>query len=340
MNLLLLIIDMVLVYLVFAIIVSGIQEWISRRFSKRGKFLLRGLSQLIGDDKIFEKVIAHPLIAGTSNIVTSSVRASGTQGGAPAKARPPSYIDPENLALALTQVLITPAAAVTDPAQRRVLNFANLRDALAQETSPIADALLPILDSSEQTLDKALEGIRNWYSRGMDRVSGWYKADAQKCLFWIGLAVAFFANVNSIAIFEALSHSPDLADRVAVEANAMASGQSELTPELSQAIVKDALAASASSLPIGYDCLAPMHGLESAGTSQEMPTSTVIDRCSDAVASFIKESPEANIPLHLLGCALTALAGALGAPFWFVALADLLKIRSSGPKPANPRTYN
>lgn len=338
MSLLLLVIDMALVYLFFAVLVSGIQEWIARMCSKRGKFLQRGLSRLIDDDKLFERVIAHPLIAGTSKIVRHSNHANGAQGNHPVKTKPPSYIDPVNLALALADVLITPTASEEIPAQRPELTFVNLRNALAKETSPIANALLPILDSSDSTLDKALEGIRNWYSRGMDRVSGWYKAYAQKWLFGIGLAVALLANVNSIAIFGALNHSPGLAGRVAVEANTIAGVQSELTPEKSQAIVQQALASRAADLPIGYDCLASAHSRESAGTSQEIPTKTVIDRCGDAVASLVKSEPITKCFLYLLGCALTALAGTLGAPFWFAALADLLKIRGSGPKPASPGT--
>lgn len=338
MSLLLLAIDMALVYLVFAILVSGIQECIARIFSKRGKFLRRGLSQLIGDDKIFKKVIAHPLIAGTGKIVRPSVTTSSAQGSSPGKSKPPSYVDPENLALALAYVLTTHAADATDPAERRVLTFATLRDALAQETSPIADALLPILDSSDKTLDKALEGIRRWYSHGMDRVSGWYKAYAQRWLLGIGFVVALLANVNSIAIFEALNHSSGLAGQIAVEANAIADGQSELTPEISQAIVKHALAAPAAGLPIGYDYLGSVCRLESAVPKQKMPSKPVIDHCSPAVASLERNGQIANLLYYVLGCALTAVAGALGAPFWFAALADILKIRGSGPKPASPQT--
>lgn len=101
MNLLLLAIDMVLIYLVFAILVSGIQEWIAQKLSKRGQFLQRGLLQLIGDAVIFKRVVAHPLIGGTSKIAAPSVPAGGAQADASAKQKPPSYIDPENLTLAL-----------------------------------------------------------------------------------------------------------------------------------------------------------------------------------------------------------------------------------------------
>lgn len=337
MNLLLLAIDMVLVYLVFAILVSGIQEWIAQKLSKRGQFLQRGLLHLIGDVGIFEKVVAHPLIAGTSKVTTPSVPADGAQAGAPAKAKPPSYIDPENLALALSQVLLIPADPAKDPRQRSVMTFATLRDAIAQETSPVAEVLLPILDSSGQDLDKALEGIQNWFSRGMDRVSGWYKAYAQWRLFWIGLVVAVLANVNSIAIFEALNRSPELAGRVANEANAIVDGKSELTPEQSQVIVNRALAVPAADLPIGYGCLASAQDLGAAGEPQESQMKHAFDRCGSEVAALVHNGPTANLLLYLLGCSLTALAGTLGAPYWFAALADLLRIRGSGPTPSSRR---
>jgi hypothetical protein len=339
MNLLVLAIDMASVFLVFSILVSGIQEWIAQKFSKRGEFLQRGLLQLIGDSGVFQKVVAHPLIAGTVNVVADKTAGGTVQLGTPDKDKLPSYIDPENLALALAHVLLTSNSPVADPPQTNVLDFASLRTAIAKAPTPVARALLPILDSSRQDLDKALKGIQDWYSRGMDRVSGWYKAHAQWRLFWIGLVVALLANVNSIAIFEALNRSPELAGRVAEQANALVDGKTELTAEESQALVKKALAAPPADLPIGYGCLASVNALASAKGSRDTQTKPLPAGCGTGFENLTKDGMSGDLLLYLLlylvGCALTALAGTLGAPYWFAALADLLRIRGSGPTPAS-----
>jgi hypothetical protein len=41
-------------------------------------------------------------------------------------------------------------------------------------------------------------------------------------------------------------------------------------------------------------------------------------------------------PTHLLGIVIAAVAGALGAPFWFDLLSSLINVRLAGPKPSSP----
>jgi hypothetical protein len=62
MKLLEVVTGLLLVYLIFAIVVSGIQEWWAQYRGHRGKFLRIGLQRLIGDESIFVRVLQHPLI--------------------------------------------------------------------------------------------------------------------------------------------------------------------------------------------------------------------------------------------------------------------------------------
>jgi hypothetical protein len=434
MNFLLLAIDMMMVYLVFSIVVSGIQEWIAQKRAMRGQFLLQGIEGLVNDSTIFKDVMAHPLISGTERVIPNSSlngifailrplvsawrkpfpKQGDASQAAPAQiVKPPSYIDPENFALALAQVVVKnlpppkedPAAipavvvaavdaaipaGVEEPSEPVRLTLANLRDALAllQHKAPgaqgsIADVLLPIIDSSKD-LNTALNNIQGWFSRGMDRVSGWYKSHAQWQLFMIGLLVALLANVNSIAIYQALNSSSDLASQIADQAQHVVashtidginvSGVDKLSPADSQKVLQAVLKSPVAKLPIGYACLESTPDVPSTPTADSntgaAPTSATNGKTGVALTPATNGKNGAaptpttngttgvapNAPTHafamctrsvsnltswsfadwliyLLGCLLTAIAGTLGAPYWFAALADLLNIRGSGPKP-------
>lgn len=351
MGLLNIVIGLILVYLVFAIVVSGVQEWWTQYFGHRGQFLREGLLRLIGDESIFVRVLHHPLIGGLYR-------------DRAARGKPPSYIDPGNFALAFANVILrranTPVATSsnTNPAPvggtpDRPLTFQSLRDALVNllaQRSPVATAVLPIVDRANGDLDAALKGIADWFSGGMDRVSGWYKAYAQKRLFVIGFFVACLANVDTIAIYETLNRSPDLASQLAQAAgDVVQSGQiggvdlkarkdAAFTPEESQAVLKVVMSTSLPRVPIGYACLnaastAPITPGDGVAPQSAPETRSTWARCWTEIQDRRKLWLFSDWLLHALGWALTALAGALGAPYWFAALNKVMNIRGSGPKP-------
>ena len=428
MNLIVLAIDMVLVFLVFSVFVSGIQEWLAQKFANRGAFLREGLTRLIDNQDIVDAVFAHPLIAGTSRAVGSSTSktdkstgdaataASATGAGSvaattsatttamAAKARNttkarvgtlPSYIDEINFSLALCDVLINMPKHDSAPGAAP-LTIDALRNALGQRapSDPIVHALLPIIDSANGNLQAALAGIQDWFSRDMDRVSGWYKAHAQWRVFFIGLAVAVLANVNSIAIFQALNRSPAYAAQLADSAGTVmkavstslepafsastdggsvgptqsgpsdqASPASDSGSRIKAVVVRVEVAASGkddvgssstspsgvarlvqdtplSQLPIGYACLAPAKNQDAGNSANQVASAeAAVASCRADFGAFVDTGPM-NWLAYLFGCALTALAGTLGAPYWFAALADLLKIRGSGPTPASRKADN
>jgi len=85
-------IGLVTVFLIFSIVVSGINEWVAQRFARRGEFLRLGLQRLINDGGIYRRVLHHPLVG-------SLYREQAAKG------KPPSYIDPNTFAMALADVL-------------------------------------------------------------------------------------------------------------------------------------------------------------------------------------------------------------------------------------------
>lgn len=342
---------LILVYLLFAIVVSGIQEWWSQYRGHRGMFLREGLLRLIGDEAVFLRVIQHPLIGGLYR-------------DRAARGKPPSYIEPKNFALAFASVITrranppTSTSSTTDPTLNfsgtvQVLDFLKLREAmvhLAAQRSLVATAALPIIDRAEGSLDVALKGIESWYSSGMDRVSGWYKSYAQKRLFVIGLLVACLGNIDTVEIYRALNRSADLRAEVLETADTVVHSKKvggvdlsdlstrDLTPEESKMVLDAALSRSLTKLPIGYGCL-DSGTLESNRTANNALTATpskyasIWSHCATEMQSTIENWTISAWLLHVLGWALTALAGVLGAPYWFAALTKLVNIRGSGPKP-------
>lgn len=329
---------LLLVYLIFAIVISGIQEWWAQYRGHRGRFLRLGIQRLIGDDAIFVRVLQHPLIG-------SLYRDRAARG------KPPSYVDPNNFALAFAHVVTRrqlaalndgkALAAATSPAP---LSYATLRNAvseLAAQRSPVAAAALPIVDQAQGDLDAALKGLGAWYGGGMDRVSGWYKGYAQRRLLVIGFIVACIGNIDTIEIYRALNSSADLRSQLVDMADTVVRSQKiadvdisalsarDLTPEESRTVLKVALSSPVSKLPIGYGCLDATR----VSASPDRRTGTAWSRCAGAFEKTVNQWSVSDWLLHALGWALTALAGLLGAPYWFSALSKIVNIRGSGARP-------
>jgi len=184
----------------------------------------------------------------------------------------------------------------------------------------------------------------------MDRVSGWYKAYAQKNLFVLGLLAAILANVDAIEIFQTFNRSPDVRSemaRIATEVGHTGKiGDVDLTalrdrPPTNQewrSILKRAADESQTGvlarLPIGYGCL---NAVADIGTTPGSPAASAGTTWKNCKAEFDALRARTSISgwlLKLLGFVLSALAAVLGAPYWFAALSKIVNIRGSGPKPA------
>jgi hypothetical protein len=354
------VVGILLIFLVFSIVVSGMLEWWVQITARRGKYLHLGLSRLLNDNAIFVRVLQHPLVG-------SLYRDRATRG------KPPSYLEPTNFALALASVvrhrgkttptvLGTPDVPVAEAAPGTVdstpLTFAGLRAALVEcgaQDSPVAAAVLPIIDKANGNLDIALKGIEEWFNAGMDRVAGWYKAHTQKTLFGIGLLLAILANVDSIEIFQVLNRSPELRKTLGQAAGQVVDsgkiGDVDLvalrsrapTEEESRAVSAWFLGLGAadqrSRLPIGYDCLDALEELPNVRTETGQITSlpsrqkTLWQRCANEAVHTWSSRSISDLLLKLLGCVITALAAVIGAPYWFDLLAKVVNVRGSGIKP-------
>jgi hypothetical protein len=325
--------------LVFVFLVSGIQEWWSQYRGMRGKWLRIGMMRLIDDNDVFVRVLQHPLVGGLYK-------------DRAARGKPPSYLEPSSFALAVASVMVRRAAllapANANATSAPVLTFETLRNAastLAAQKSSTADSVMPILDNANNDLALALKGLETWFSSGMDRVSGWYKGAAQRRLFVIGFIAAAIGNVDAIAIFQAVDREPTLAAQIAEHATAVVdSGRlgpldarqlqsGEITPEQAQAVLKTALALPSGKLPLGYACLTA----GSAYSDADGVPRSALGACKAELLAHWHGWSASEWLMHMLGWLITALAGTLGAPYWFSVLSKITGIRGSGPRPQDSK---
>ncbi|MBM4180077.1 MAG: hypothetical protein FJ209_00795 [Betaproteobacteria bacterium] len=306
-------IGLALVFFLASMLCSGMLEILARFRSARGRLMREGLRGLVPDRWLYLRLINHPMV-------------SGLYRGRPGKGSPPSYLPARNFSLALADTLLLRQrlhGGGNDPLTldtlRRAVREAKLKDL------HVGHALQPVVDTAPD-LAAALAGMDAWFDTAMDRVSGWYKAYAQKRLFFIALGVAVLFNVDALRIATSLAHSPAQRAQVAEVADRLTG--TDTAPALSLQETRGELRTLADAgLPIGFACPA----VEPA-TQQANWLMSRLGRLGDCLGATI-ETEDADMSMKLLGWLLTALAVCLGAPFWFDAMKRLVNLRSAGPRP-------
>jgi hypothetical protein len=237
--------------------------------------------------------------------------------------RHPSYIPPALFSHALLAVVHETSGGTTGTP----LTSATLRSALEKRGNDdyLQRALLPLIDAANYDLDKARKNIEAWYDQSMDRVSGWYKREAQMMLFWIALFVCATVNIDTLTITRALWNNESLRSAMVVAA---------------QNHPNAAVNVRNASVETGND---------------DQGGKVFVDRIEElakklnAIKEFklplgrpdpIKELKDWwNLDWHeqdfwqpLLGWLITAIAAGLGAPFWFDLVGKLVNLRGTGKK--------
>ena len=291
-----------LFYLLLGLICTTVNEMIASFFDTRSVFLERGIDRLLGSDsELKKKLFQHPLI-----------RSLGEVNG-----RIPSYIPSDGFATALMDVLSGEGKAHTDI------------QAVIQGTAsnPLLKGVIGALADSATHRGVALKTeIAEWYENGMDRVSGWYKRNAQRNAVMLAAVVTLAVNADSISVARTLWVNPTIRAAVTEQARVRAAGAAPADLPLVE--YKDANDATASA-PTS-ETLAPGEPVLSAAEQ----------RLLGEVAGWHRDTLPADIPgwlEHLLGWLITALAVSLGAPFWFDTLKRFVNIRNAGRRPEDSR---
>lgn len=285
-------IGMVFIYLLISLICSSLNELIEAKMKNRAKDLEKGITNLLGNPALVQRLYAHPL-----------VKALYTQGDKP------SYIPAQTFSLALWN-LATYAQEGKDAAVAVTRSLPEIRKAVAGlpddgGLKDLKQALLTLMDEAGNDLDRARKNVERWYDDAMDRASGWYKRRTQWILLALGLAFAVALNIDSLKIADQLYLDTPKREAIVSAAQGYAAAAVKSGDQQpAAAIEKNYEEIKKLGFPLGW-------------------SRTEFDQCKDA-GDWL-----GLILLKLAGLLVTALAVSLGAPFWFDVLNKFMVVRST-----------
>ena len=325
-------------YLVLSLAVTAANEMSAAWFRRRAWMLHKGITTLLDDAQLADKLYEHPLIKSLSSPggVVRRIPALRRLVG-----RGPSYIPSRTFAMALLDVL------QIDPDRLQ-----------ATEDRHSTERVLALLwKDAGKDPDKFGKNVETWFNDSMERVSGWYKRRTQVLLLIWAAVVTIGTNADTLVIAKTLWRDPALRQVLVERAEGYVATQPRpgaapvaraadgtppptLSPD--QQAELDFVEASSQynaaladlaelQLPIGWEDPAPPAEGE---TSLRLITDTAVDDWPGAIwepgglQRWLQAADE-----HSLGWLLTILAVSMGAPFWFDMLNRIMSVRTAGKAP-------
>ena len=273
---------LILLYSTLSLVASVVKEWFSSVFALRAKNLQEGIQTLIGEAHA-ARLYGHPLISTLAK-----------------EKKLPSYIGSGTFASVLVDLL------THDENGKSVVAGNGKASALVDKVSAdpvLGPALRALSNAGAETVVDLRREIAAWFDEGMNRVSGWYRRQAQLIIFVIGAAVAVAANASTVHVVRDLWEDDAL--RYALAQQAVAAVSDVETAD-SLRVPDDIL----ESFPLGWE------GEDPFGRDGGLP--------GWGFGGWIT---------HVLGWLFTAAAVSLGAPFWFDLLGRVAKLRGTGGRP-------
>lgn len=308
-------IGMIFIYLLMALMVTALTELISAWLKWRAQNLIRGVRNMLTDEKLVQGIYSHPIVK------------SLYKGG-----KGPSYIPSRTFTLALLD-LISPA----DPSGPRVIT--DIQNKLSKlPDGDLKKTLTVLLDDAQHDLRKFEESIEIWFNNSMERLSGWYKRKTQLVNVILAIVVTVLANADSISIAKSLSSDPALRSSVVAEAQKFA--------EANAGSIVPAQSPPANSEGAATD----PETAKKAAQERSIQVKNQLEDYKEQIQNlgvpigWTERKPDVDDPRNppndlggwakkILGLLLTAIAISLGAPFWFDMLNKVINIRSAGKAP-------
>ena len=285
------------IYLLLSLVCSTIQEWIAGVLRRRAANLKEGLLALLADPKAVDTLFKDPML--------QSMMARGIFSNRP---RPKSlaYLPADRFSNALLNQFV----------HRALQPGADLQAEIGKmPPGALRESLLVLAQRAGGKRDEFFTLVHKWYDDTMERVSGWYKREAQLVIIVISIFVTLLVNVDTVRIVRKLYNDPLARERVAALADKWLADNAprqegdapQKTPEQLRADYEQYIdKLDETQLPMWW----------SASSARE----------------WLREFGEAfggSWP----GWLLTIVAVSLGAPFWFDVLMKIANLRANGPKP-------
>lgn len=324
-------ISLIFVFLLLSLIASVFAEFVAGAWNSRGQQLRQTVGQLLGDPKLERlagELYRHPLIAGLTRPGLDMTSLSWLAPMLPIlRARQPSYLPPQVVADALTDIL---------------------RQADAFRTGNIDGGLGAVWRTSGGDLAVFRTKFITWFDEGTARESGAYKRRTQRWLLIYGLVLAVGLNVDTLSIARHLWEnraSQEVAE-IAAKAQARVVADSEVPSE--EKASRDAfnellVELKDLKLPIGWSsadgCMIARASiplilrLPGIGWLFEVFCRPAVAVGATAPEVAVSADGKPVSPARWLGWLMTALAVSVGAQFWFDMLGKVVGLRATGRRP-------
>jgi hypothetical protein len=313
------------VFFAVSLAASSILEAVAGIISWRSGSLLKGVKDLLNDQKftgLAVQLYQHALINPRNDGVIGQDQAGTAQQLLSRKA--PSYIDPAQFANALIDILNTgkpPEPAGPHPGSMNTGDQESIDKAIdyvvPARLNPQINALLRGMSRrAKADINEFEKSIAAWFDNAMDRVSGVYKRWTQLWNLLIALGLAILLNISALHVASVLWKQPNVA---------------KAAEGIKPTNDKDPIAAirlfDTLRLPIGW-------------CNYNLPAEKKSAGAPDPAGKSCQAEPkDSNDYLEMfVGWLITAAAALFGAPFWFDLLQSFVRLKGAGPSPDEKKT--
>lgn len=312
-------IGLVFTFLAVSLAAGAATETVASVFRWRSHTLLEGIKSLLNDPHataLAGELYKHGLINPRSDGTTHANWRTN-----------PAYIDADHFATALFDIIKNhqwphlpdnmpapapehspapaPAATGRSAVDRLNAKIANIR---GDRSGQLRKMLYGMVERNQGDEEKIRAALANWFDSSMDRVSGAYKRWAQLWTFIFAFLIAAILNVSTLDVAQQLWKQP--VDTKMITAAAAQNPPADYLKLLD-------------TMPIGWS---------SGGGG------SVASGANSGVLAFFNRAPSDWDLTRIGGWLITAFATLFGAPFWFDALQQIVRLKGSGPSPAEKGT--
>jgi len=334
-----------LVMLLVSMVVTVITQAVTSILNSRGKHLLTGVADILGQlhpeitrkiaEEIAQAALTHPLVSQVDGQLahvihreelTKMLLELGAEDG------PQKLSDEAKRALqtALVENGIcqngTPDQ-IRDQIREKMKNVRALALQLELSHPELTNGARARVALLQQASSQFLAKINLWFDQTMDRASERFTAHARYVTFFASLAVALLLQLDTAALVSRLSTDDqlrtalfDLAQKQTTQAPA-GTQQSPAVTDQKSAPPADSQAPAPTAVAVQLTDIDKQN-------LKDLMVNNVIG-IPQSLSDWLSRWHWDNCLVKLLGILLTALLLSLGAPFWYGALQNLLRLRSA-----------
>ena len=343
-------IGLVLIYFLYALLVSIIAEMISTWIGLRARLLRQGIDNILNDKTpgvnnkkdftnwIKDIFVVEPkefkyTLAGRfyKEPTIKYLAKTGENEVYSIRNTKPAYISKENFTLTILNMLSRRTQGIHEWDK---IKFAIKHNAIALEPETFK-MFQDWVDRSNDQYGNFITNVERTYEEMMDRVNGWYKRKIGLFIFWIGFAICVIMNVDTFEIVKILANSPDKAKAMAELAIDVVNAENNYRNDTTR---NDSIKNNTASLN-----LINAH-YQAVDTSIKRTRNILANGWVFPDSIYTKKfliwqkskhivSNSRPFGIKFWGIVITALALSLGSQFWYDLLKKLVSLRGAGVKP-------